>query len=100
MIRYFRNLPLARKVLLIPGLTLLLLGSILGLAVNDAATHITSLKHQKDNAFAPLYRGLVLKDHMSSVHGQLFALLSKRATEDDPVGWKRQAAPSSSRRER
>jgi diguanylate cyclase (GGDEF)-like protein len=94
VIRYFRNLPLARKVLLIPGLTLLLLGSILGLAVNDAATHITSLKHQKDNAFAPLYRGLVLKDHMSSVHGQLFALLSKRATEDDPVGWKRQAASS------
>jgi diguanylate cyclase (GGDEF)-like protein len=92
VIRYFKNLPLARKVLLIPSLTLLLLGLIVGVAVNDAATHMATLRHQRDNGFAPLHWGLVLKDNMSLVHGKLFALQSKKATEDDPIGWKNQAA--------
>jgi diguanylate cyclase (GGDEF)-like protein len=92
VIHYFRDLPLARKVLLIPALTLLLLGLILGVAVSDAASHIESLKRQNNNGFAPLHRGLVLKDQMGLIHGRLFALLAERATENDPSGWQSEAA--------
>src|SRR5580658_569855 len=83
VIQRFRDLPLARKVLLIPVLTLLLLGVILAVAVNDAACNTATLKHLDQDTFAPLHRGLVLKDRMSLIHGRLFALLSKKVTEND-----------------
>jgi diguanylate cyclase (GGDEF)-like protein len=92
VIQRFQDLPLARKVLLIPLLTLLLLGLILGVAVNDAASNTATLKRLDRDTFAPLHRGLVLKDRMSLIHGRLFALLSKKVTENDPVGWNNEAA--------
>jgi diguanylate cyclase (GGDEF)-like protein len=91
VIQLFRDLPLARKFLVIPTLGLLLLGLIIGVAVNDAASHMTALKRQNQNGFLPLHRALLLKDRMTLAHARLFALLSMKATENDPVGLKNEA---------
>ncbi len=89
--RWFRDLPLARKVLLIPGLTLCLMGCILGTAIFNARSNIQALEHLERDAILPARNAAYMSDRITLIHGRLFALLSKRVNESDPDGWARDA---------
>jgi diguanylate cyclase (GGDEF)-like protein len=81
-------LTLARKVALIPALTLLLLGLILTVAVQMGARNTTALRALDRDVFEPLSRAQTLKDGVTLLHTRLFALLSIGNNESDPVAQK------------
>ena len=90
--RWLRNLPLARKVVLVPLLTLCLMGVILGVAIFNARANTAALENLERHAILPARDAAFLMDRITLTHGRLFALLSKRANESDPEGWARDAA--------
>jgi PAS domain-containing protein len=84
----FRNLSLARKVALIPALTLLLMGLMLSVALQMGERNTAALRALDRDVFEPLNRAQTLKDEITLMHTRLFALLSLGNTEADPAAQK------------
>jgi len=88
----FSSLSLARKVALIPGLTLLLMGLMLAVAVRMGDRNTAALRGLDSDVFEPLSRAQTLKDEITLLHTHLYALLSLGTNEVDPVAQKTKAA--------
>jgi diguanylate cyclase (GGDEF)-like protein len=80
-----RNLSLARKVVLIPALTLLLMGMMLTVAMQMGEQNTGALRALDRDVFEPLNRAQTLKDEVTLLHSRLFALLSLGNNETNPV---------------
>jgi diguanylate cyclase (GGDEF)-like protein len=87
----FNSLSLARKVALIPALTLLLMGLMLAVAVQMGERNTMALRALDRNVFEPLSRAQTLKDGITLLHTRLFALLSIGNNETNPVAQKANA---------
>jgi hypothetical protein len=83
-----RNLSLARKVALIPALTLLLIGLMLTLAMRMGERNTAALRVLDRDVFEPLNRAQMLKDRITLLHTHLFALLSVGNNETNPAAQK------------
>ncbi|HEY0183077.1 MAG TPA: EAL domain-containing protein [Rhodopila sp.] len=79
---------LARKLALIPAITLLLMGLILAVALEMGEQHIAALGVLDRDVFEPLSRAQTMKDEITLLHTKLFALLSIGNNEADPVAQK------------
>ena len=84
----FRNLSLGHKVALIPGLTLLLMGLMLAVAVQTGERNTAALSALDRDVFEPLNRAQTMKDGITQLHTQLFALLSLGTNQSDPAAQK------------
>jgi diguanylate cyclase (GGDEF)-like protein len=82
------NLPLPRKVALIPAFTLLLLGLMLTVAMQMGQRNTTALRALDRDVFEPLNRAQTLKDQITLLHTRLFAMLSIGNNETNPVAQK------------
>ena len=78
------NLSLARKVALIPALTLLLLCLMLVVGMRMGERNTDALRALDVDVFEPLNRAQTLKDQITLLHTRLFALLSIGNNENDP----------------
>ena len=87
----FSNLSLARKVALIPALTLLLMGLMLAVAVRLGEQNTAALRALDRDVFEPLNRALTLRDEITLLHTRLFALLSTGINEANPAAQKANA---------
>ena len=87
----FSNLSLARKVALIPALTLLLMGLMLAVAVRLGEQNTAALRALDRDVFEPLNRALTLRDEIALLHTRLFALLSTGINEANPAAQKANA---------
>jgi diguanylate cyclase (GGDEF)-like protein len=88
----FSSLSLARKVALIPALTLLLMGLMLTVAVRMGEQNTAALSALDSDVFEPLNRAQTLKDEITLLHTRLFALLSIGNNESNPLAQKASAA--------
>jgi diguanylate cyclase (GGDEF)-like protein len=79
------SLSLARKVVLIPALTALLLGLMLTVAMRMGERHTEALRALDRDVFEPLSRAQTLKDEVTLLHTRLFALLSIGNNETNPT---------------
>src|ERR1700722_16875799 len=79
------NLSLARKVALIPALTLLLLGLMLTVAMQMGQRNTEALRALDRDVFEPLTRAQTRKDEITLLHTRLFALLSVGNNETNPA---------------
>ncbi len=84
----FRNLSLGRKVALIPGLTLLLMGLMLAVAVQTSEQNTAAMSALDRDVFEPLNRAQTMKDGITQLHTRLFALLSLGTNQFDPASQK------------
>jgi diguanylate cyclase (GGDEF)-like protein len=84
----FRNLSLGRKVALIPGLTLLLMGLMLAVGVQTGEQNTAALSALDRDVFEPLNRAQTMKDGITQLHTELFALLSLGTNQSDPAAQK------------
>src|ERR1700679_758895 len=87
----FSNLSLARKVSLIPALTLLLMGLMLAVAVQMSERNTAGLRALDRDVFEPLNRAQTLIDGITMLHTRLFVLLSMGTNEANPVAQKADA---------
>jgi diguanylate cyclase (GGDEF)-like protein len=85
------NLSLARKVALIPALTLMLMGLMLAVALQTGEQNTSALRALDRDVFEPLARAQTLKDRITLLHTRLFALLSIGNNETDPAAQKANA---------
>ena len=74
--RLMSDMPLGRKVALIPMLTLLLTGLMLALSVYTGVRNTAALRVLDNAVFEPLDQAQTLKDGITLLHTRLFALLS------------------------
>ncbi len=81
----FSNLKLARKVALMPALTLLLMGMMLAVTVQKGNQSTDALRALDRDVFEPLNRAQSLRDDITLLHTRLFALLSVGNNEADPA---------------
>ena len=84
----FSSLSLARKVALIPALTLLLMGLMLVVAVQMGQRNTAALSALDRDVFEPLNRAQTLKDGITLLHTRLFEVLSISNNENNPVAQK------------
>ncbi len=84
----FSNLSLSHKVALIPTLTLLLMCLMLAIAVRMGERNTAALRMLDSDVFEPLDRAQTLKDDITLLHTQLFAILSIGNNKSDPVAQK------------
>jgi diguanylate cyclase (GGDEF)-like protein len=82
------NLSLARKVALIPALTLLLMGLMLTVAVRMGEQNTAALNALDRDVFEPLNRAQTTENWIMALHTRLFALLSIGNNETDPAAQK------------
>jgi diguanylate cyclase (GGDEF)-like protein len=82
---FLGSLSLARKVVLIPALTALLLGLMLTVAMRMGERHTEALRALDRDVFEPLSRAQTLKDEVTLLHTRLFALLSIGNNETNPA---------------
>jgi diguanylate cyclase (GGDEF)-like protein len=87
----FANLSLGCKVALIPALTLLLMGLMLGVAVQMSERNTAALRALDRDVFEPLNRAQTLIDAITLLHTRLFVLLSMGTNEANPVAQKANA---------
>jgi diguanylate cyclase (GGDEF)-like protein len=73
---------------LIPGLTLLLMGLMLAVAVQTGERNTAALSALDRDVFEPLNRAQTMKDGITQLHTQLFALLSLGTNQSDPAAQK------------
>ena len=85
------NLSLARKVALIPALTLLLLGLMLTVATRMGERNTGALRALDRDVFEPLNLAQTLKDEITLLHTRIFALLSIGINETNPAAQKASA---------
>jgi len=85
------NLSLARKVALIPALTLLLLGLTLTVAMRMGEQNTGALRALDRNVYEPLNLAQTLKDETTLLHTRIFALLSIGINETNPAAQKASA---------
>ena len=88
----FRDLSLAHKVLLIPCLTLCMLGSVVAFAVHNAHSSVRALEIMETDATTPTRTAIMLDSRIGTTHSSMSALLSDRLAEIDPVQWSSNAA--------
>jgi diguanylate cyclase (GGDEF)-like protein len=79
------SLSLARKVVLIPALTALLLGLMLAVAMRMGERNTEALRALDRDVFEPLSRAQTLKDDVTLLHTRLFALLSIGNNQANPA---------------
>ncbi|HUB46695.1 MAG TPA: EAL domain-containing protein [Acetobacteraceae bacterium] len=79
------NMSLARKVALIPALTLLLLGLMLTVATRMGERNTIALRALDRDVFEPLNLAQMLKDETTLLHTRIFALLSIGINETNPA---------------
>jgi diguanylate cyclase (GGDEF)-like protein len=84
----FRNLSLARKVALIPALTVLMMGIMFAAAIHTSWRNTETLQSLDRSVFEPLNRAQIFKDGITLLHTRLFALLSVGANETNPAAQK------------
>jgi diguanylate cyclase (GGDEF)-like protein len=90
--RAFADLPLARKVALIPVLTLLLMGVMLAGGVQLNLRSTAALRSLDADVLEPLDRARAMQEGVTLLHTRLFALLSSGANESDLAAQKAREA--------
>jgi diguanylate cyclase (GGDEF)-like protein len=91
MRRLLQNLPLGRKLLLIPALASSLVALMLGVAVHGAWTHTAALSALDRDVFEPLHAAYDLQDRFTLTHAAISALQFKGVIEADRVATRRAA---------
>ena len=86
-----RHLSLARKVALIPTLTMVLMVVMLAVAIQTGEQQTTAMRTLDHDVFEPLNRAQTLKAETTLLHTRLFALLSLGINEADPSAQKANA---------
>ncbi|WP_158258254.1 putative bifunctional diguanylate cyclase/phosphodiesterase [Rhodopila globiformis] len=96
-LRTLSDLPLGRKVALIPALTLLMASLMLALFVHLGVRNTAALRALDHAVYEPLNQAQTLKDDITRLHTRLFAVLAIGNDRVDPAARKASAADLAAR---